>query len=457
MNATQVFDILETITATSARKEKEAIVKQHINDPMFAKVLQYAYDPTVSFYMSEDTVEPILEETVRGENVTTFSEDSRVWTFLDRLSDRSISGNEAKERVAKLMAMLDEKSASVAARIILKDLRAGFASSTILKASPNLIPDFPYMRCTLPKDSDIKNFDWSKGVYSQFKADGSFVNVSHYVDGKIMLVTRNGTRYPNTSIQNLVDSVANLKKGFQYHGEMLVYKNNELLSRSEGNGILNSLAKGGDIEEGYDVRIQLWDCIPLEKAVTKGRYEVPYRERFDQLTEIVKNALVSRISVIDNRIVYSLAEAIEHYKEVAKAGFEGTVVKSADAIWFDGNNKSQVKFKLAFRVEMVITGFNKGYGKNASTFGSVLGESADGKVVCGISAFKDADRKKFSDERDSMIGKIIEVECNDVVTQEDSDQWALFLPRFKELRTDKNTANTFEEIMQHKNNAIENI
>ena len=56
-----------------------------------------------------------------------------------------------------------------------------------------------------------------------------------------------------------------------------------------------------------------------------------------------------------------------------------------------------------------------------------------------------------------MIGKIIEVECNDVVTQEDSEQWALFLPRFKELRTDKNTANTFEEIMQHKNNAIENI
>ena len=75
------------------------------------------------------------------------------------------------------------------------------------------------------------------------------------------------------------------------------------------------------------------------------------------------------------------------------------------------------------------------------------------KVGSGLT---DAQHKKFFLTQDEMIGKIVTIKGNDLVTNElKQDQYSIFLPRFVEIRDDKNVADTFDKIMATKDSIID--
>ena len=59
-----------------------------------------------------------------------------------------------------------------------------------------VVPTTPYMRCSLPEKSNMEDWDWSEGVYSQTKADGMFANVNVRGDGYVWVTSRGGTLFP---------------------------------------------------------------------------------------------------------------------------------------------------------------------------------------------------------------------------------------------------------------------
>ena len=78
--------------------------------------------------------------------------------------------------------------------------------------------------------------------------------------------------------------------------------------------------------------------------------------------------------------------------------------------------------------------------------GAMVLESDDGKVRVSVgTGFTDDQRKKFFDR--NLVGKIVTVVYNSRIkdkNREDVD--SLFLPRFVEIREDKDVTNTSEEI-----------
>jgi DNA ligase-1 len=276
MRSNEIHAIITNVAAVSGKKDKEVLLKQYIDDLDFRNVLQAALDPRVSYYI-EAVPEPV------GVGDKEF--DSITWRLLAELSSRELSGNTARDVLQTHLSCLTAESAELLKWIIKKDLRAGFGASTVNKVMPGLIPEYPYMRCSLVTDVKLDHFSWKAGVFSQLKADGMFVNIDHYEGGVVRVASRQGSPFPIEQFDLLVNRIRGyLKPGTQTHGELVVHKDGELLPREQSNGLLNSVLQGGEFAADERPYCLVWDQIPLSAVKSKGRYDVPYCKRFDDFS-----------------------------------------------------------------------------------------------------------------------------------------------------------------------------
>lgn len=438
MTTDDLFDALERCAATSSKKDKLAIIKTLA--PM-RWWLQAAVDPTVSYYVAK-----LPKPTHHGED-TLHEDDGKL---LAKLASREISGNEALQRIDDTMRELTPRSQEVLRRVLLKDLRCGVGDSLLNAAFPGLIPVFPYMRCTLPKDSNIEKWDWSGGILVQLKADGMFANVNIDDEGALSIYSRNGSRFPAGSLGELETILRNhLYRGTQTHGELLVYNDGRLLARQIGNGILNSMLQGGELPEKHYVAMDVWDQIPLTAAVDKGKFEVPYEARLEKLEMQVQGAERDLVQVIETTIVHSREAAMRVCGEYQRRGLEGVICKHPKAVWRDGDNKDQVKLKLEVDVDLKIAGFRPGTPgtRTEATFGAVICRTADGLLEVGVHGFKREVEADIHARRDELLDTVITVRANGVMEPtEEGQPYSLFLPRFVELRQDKREADTLQRV-----------
>lgn len=450
MSSDAVYNLIEQVAATSSKNEKIALLEANRDNELLKRVLNYAYNPFKTYGIRK------RPETI-GSNVG-HEFDNGTWELLDDLIERTLTGNAAIEAVQGEMTALSASSAELLWRIITKDMRAGFSESTCNKVWKGLIPDFPYMRCSLPKDAKLNEFDWTLGVISQEKADGMFANLDFEESGIVSIRSRQGSPFPMEAFELLVNEVkARLADGMQYHGELLVQRDGKVLPREIGNGILNSILSGGSFAANERPIYMIWDTIPLSSVVTKGKYEVAYIKRLSFINRRLKMTEGQYVAMIETRVYHSLGDAYSHYRDLLKLGKEGTIIKNPHAIWKDGTSKEQVKLKLEFEVELEVYGFEEGNGKNADTFGALKCKSSCGQLLVSVSGFTDAKRKEIHENRDDWgAGAIITVRANSIMRPSESSEFhSLFLPRFVERRLDKSVADDLARIEEQQQAAME--
>lgn len=443
INSDEIYNLIEAIAQTPSKNEKQRMLKACEGCELLREVLKAACDPTISYGIKK--IPPHLQI-----GLAIF--DAQTWSILRQMQARTLTGNAMMLAVQAELNRLSNSSASLFKRILLKDLRAGFAESTTNKVFPGLIPEYPYMRCSLPKDAKLEAFYWSAGVISQEKADGMFANVNHEATGEVFIYSRSGSMFPMKKFESLVEAVQSaLDADTQSHGELLIRRSGEILPREIGNGILNSVLKGGDFGPDERPIFMIWDQIPLSAVRPKGKYEVPYRTR---LTAIANQLRLRKnpahrydVQLVPTRIIRSLPDAYQHYAELLAEGKEGTIVKNPTAIWRDATSKGQVKLKLDFAVDLQIIGFEAGKGKNESTFGSIITATSDGKLEVSVSGFKDATRAEIWANGHTIVGTVMTVRANGIMKpSQEGKAHSLFLPRFVEFRLDKKVADTLQQV-----------
>ncbi len=453
MNSNAIFELIEKIAATPGKNDKQALVLTGAQFGTFKRALSYAYDPFKIYGIAKrpDTI---------GDHVG-HEFDAGTWELLDDLIARRLTGSNAIEAVRGEMTALSKESAELFWRIIKKDLRAGFSESTINKAVKGLIPEFPYQRCCLPKDANLEAFAWADGVISQEKADGMFANIDYSDSGSISIRSRQGSEFPIEPFAKMIAEMkVRLLPGYQHHGEILVRKAGEIMPRALGNGVMNSVLKGGHFAGDEEPIYLAWDAIPLSKVVPKGRYDVPYRQRLKNLiTSLSKQYDGDAVALIPTRIVHSLKEAYAHAGELMKKGKEGTVISDPHAPWVDGTSKFKAKLKLEFSVDLKVVAITPGRKdtKNEGRAGALTCETSDGLLRVDVTVKNEALRDDIDANPDSWISKIIDVVANDITEpSESNDLHSLFLPRMAEAgyRLDKTTADSLERVLASKEMAI---
>ena len=430
---------------------KIQILKDNSDNKLLKNVFQKALDPTINFYIKKIPQYDYVESTVTLEDAL---------PSLNVLSSRKMTGNKAIDFLSGLLSSLSPDDASVIEKVILRDMRCGVSESTVNKIWKGLIPEYPYMRCSLLHSTNIKEYSWDDGVFSQLKADGRFNNLNKTPEGDIELLSRAGQILPNEKFENIVNAAKSyFDNDTQTHGEFLVKRNGEILDREISNGILNSISRGGEFAENDEPIYLVWDQIPLSQLYPGCTINIPYKERFEKLSNQCESIDNGCIEMIETRIIHNVDDAIDHFESVLELGLEGTVIKNPDMLWKDTTSKHQVKLKLEIdTIDLMVVGFNEGKGRNSDTFGSIKLRSGDDLLEVNISGFKDKERKEIHEIRESLINTVVTIKSNKLMVPKiEGKLHSLFLPRFKTLRNDKTVADTLPEIEAKFESAINDI
>lgn len=198
MDAYAVSRLIEDIAETSSRIEKEKLVSDLVGSDLGKFVVQWAYDPMITF-----GIKPALTESTGKFNVP-FTEKT-VAPLLKSLASRELTGNAAEAEIAEVMQAFDKDGARLLFLILSKDLKCGIAESTINGVLPGLVPVFAVMRAHPYDPKKVKSWP-RKGEY---KLDGNR-NTFLARDGQGGFFTRTGKIVP--SLDFLVKPVLDAAK-----------------------------------------------------------------------------------------------------------------------------------------------------------------------------------------------------------------------------------------------------
>lgn len=419
------LQILHQLEAAAGRLEKEAILKAHSTDQTFKEVCRLTLDPLVNFYIKK------LPEPKASNETTSLA--SALQDIKTNLCSRTLRGHDARDHVAFLLGSLSEDDREVLRRVLGRNLKCGVSEATVEKIWPDLKLSYPCMLVS-PLDSKTKlNFP----LIAQTKMDGMRFNAI-CENGQVSYRTRAGKELDLFGA--LDDDVRRLAAGLDcvLDGELLMVAGHGGLftDRKTGNGLLTKFQKGtGTAELAKRIRAVVWDAIPLEDF-SKGRCAMGYQERHKSILP-PKGA---KLTVAPIYVVNSMEEAQTLYQQKLSEGEEGLVLKDPKGPWEDKRVKHQIKMKAELEADLRVTGFLPGTGKYEGKIGSLLVESADGKVKSAVGTGLDDNERSY--DPSEFLGKIVAVKYNALITDKKTGQKSLFLPVFMEIREDKTVADT---------------
>lgn len=428
-----VLNILEQLRATNSSNEKLAILKENKDNLKLQNILKMTYDKvSYNYYITPKTL--MLEG--RDKSALQFSLDEILDRFIEALTTKEVTGNEARDLISNILANADsEETLRTALMVLNRDLRLNLGRTQINKVWKDLIVKPPYMRCSIYNEKTAKKIKYPS--LTQIKADGT-LRYAIVSSGKVTFISRSGEEYGYPELEKIYST---LPDGV-YVGELLVYG---ISNRAEANGLINS-----DNPPHDRIYHSTWDCISLDEY-SAGEGKTKYKDRFEVLQESLQSVKSTKITLIESYEVNSLEEAIAHTVNWMNQGLEGSILKDYDNVFKSHTSPTMLKLKVEAECEVICTGFTEGTKgtKREATFGAITFESADGLVKGQTSGFTDAQLNDYNNRREELIGKVFTIKFNDITKANNSDTYALSHPRFVEWRyLEKDTADTYERVIE---------
>jgi hypothetical protein len=452
MTIKQIFD---EIAAEPGTNQKMVILGKYRDNKLLERVLYLANSKRVKFYIKQLPEYPMV---LRGE----MGLDSALDALSD-LSTRKVTGHSAIGHLVHILSSCTVDDAYIIERIIEKDCRLGMGTTNINKIFKGLIEDTPYMGAISFDEKKARAvFEGGKSAYSQIKMDGRYCNAI-IRDGEVELESRQGEPTIVTGatfleeLATFPDCVLN--------GELTI----DGISRYESNGIIASIisilskkesrstqenakhlakfeSKHGSFSNALRaIRFTVWDAITVDEYFEQ-RSTIEYSRRLYDLRRVLNERKSTMISEVAMHEVESYEDAIRCFQEALADGQEGTILKASDGGWKDGKPNWQIKMKLEMDVDLRITGFNYGTGKNINVISSVNAESSDGRVVTRPTGINEAMMQHITDNQEALLGTIVECKCSGL-SQDSEGRYSLLHPVFKSLRDDKDTCDDLQSII----------
>ena len=463
-----MIEYVNQLRLQQGSKAKKAYLKQVMDEnPIFKQCIFYMYNTHYNYYISEEAIDRIILLNNVDENEELSATIEEGFDILNLLRSRELSGHLAQNTVIAYLSRLQRNDREFFKLIFPRSLKSGIDVKSVLECSPGLVPYTPYMRCDLLNDKTKGNLhiDSNGAAFAQLKADGEFVNCIVKKEMiEIKFVTRDGFIKDNFVSQKINEELLKL---YNVYGRPIVVMGELLIKGIDNRAISNGIFNRDVIEESIidNIFILIWDVIPFEQWNLKS-YKVDYLQRFESIKEsgisqitledVVKllkipsspnNLLSAGVYIIPTKYCKSFEEVYDFYTQTLQYGLEGAIGKSFKNHFKDGTSTEQLKIKIEFEVDLVITGFAEGSGKNLSTFGSIEVETSDGLLKTKCSGMKDSVRKQMHLNRASYIGTIISVKGNDCFISENSPHYVISHCRFGSLRPDKSVADSLQKVL----------
>ena len=362
------------------------------------------------------------------------------WGLCESLRTRSVTGGDARRAIDAMMARFDsEQWNKMCRRVLIKDLRCGVSEKTVNKICGRTQWAIPVFSCQLAQDSNDRPKDMQGRKRLECKLDG--VRVLAMVNGPTCtLYSRNGKVFENfPQIQQAVEENwlafrTGLNSGpkFVLDGEIVGESFQKLMRQAH---------RKSDAET-MDMVYHIFDVIPLEDF-ERGHWNAQQHKRLTILEKASPRIKSTNDCV---RIMPGLqvdldtAEGQDIMRRFAEdavtAGYEGIMIKDLDAPYECKRSSFWMKWKPTITVDLNITGFEAGTGRNSGRLGAIICEGEDNgrHIMVNVgSGLSDSDRDQYWAARSDLLGRVIEVQA-DAVTQNQDGSYSLRFPRFVRFR-----------------------
>jgi DNA ligase-1 len=417
-----------------SRLNKEAIIEEIAKEGNneFFEGCRLALDPMITFGLKQIPEKKDAD----GPGLPWDSFTLIITGFINR----SLTGNLARTTVDQMMA-----SATKAEwngwyrRILIKDLRCGVSEKTINKVVEKKYNDYsiPVFGCQLAHDSANHESKVTGQKLIEVKLDGVRVITIAYPDGRVDQFSRNGKELVNfPHIKEQLKFVAGIGGHF---GEPMVF-DGEVMS-SSFQDLMKQVHRKSDVQSN-DAVLNLFDILTL-KEFEAGYSETTQRRRSEILHNwhSVYETSMPSVTVVGQELVDLDSEAGQlKYKEInalaIEGGYEGIMIKDPEAPYECKRSVAWLKLKPFIEVSLEVTDVEEGTGRNEGRLGALICAGDDGgkfiQVNCG-SGFSDNDRIDYWNNRNSLLGAVVEVRA-DAITQNQDGSYSLRFPRFLRFR-----------------------
>lgn len=416
-----MYKIISELRNTSSTNEKKAILERNKNDETLKKILLYTYDPFRKYGISEK----ILNEIMENVNIGDIPQHEDIFEFLDLLAGSNIN-NELKRNICAYIKYLPEEYKEVMKGVFLKDLKIGANVTLINKVWKGLIPKFEVQLAR--KFSDVKLND-NEQIYITEKFDGIRCVIIKDNDN-VKMFTRQGKEIVglNEIIDNVKDVFAD--KSIVIDGELLALNPNNLDSGDLYRATVKIVNSKSENKTG--IHFHAFDMLEISEF-KNGESRNVYSTRRQFMESYNWHGCLELVPILYAGTNHGMI--CELLTKVEQDGKEGIMI-NRDTVYQCKRNSGILKVKTMHTVDLRVLGYEEGSGRLENSLGALIVDYKGHKLNVG-SGYSDQERHDFWNNRDKMIGKIVEIQYFEESTNEQGGL-SLRFPVFKHIRNDKN-------------------
>jgi DNA ligase-1 len=427
------YQVISDLEKHPSRLNKEQIIFEQAKEENseFFEGCRLALDPMITFGLKQ--IPEKKDEDGAGLDWDSFS------LIITGFVNRSLTGNLARDTVAKMMA-----SATKAQwngwyrRILIKDLRCGVSEKTVNKVVEKDYEQYaiPVFSCQLAHDSANHESKVAGSKLIEVKLDGVRVITVVRADGRVDMFSRNGKELVN--FPHVTEQISAVVKKTPPKYDLVL--DGEIMS-SSFQDLMTQVHRKSDVKAN-DAILNLFDMCPLEDF-EKGFWNKSQTVRSQMVQTWVEqnNALLPNVTCLANELVDLDTDAGQlRYKEInaqaVAGGYEGIMIKDPNAGYECKRSVAWLKLKPFIEVSLTVVAVEEGTGKNVGRLGALVCEGEDdgrGILVNVGSGFSDDQRIAYWTDREAVVGKVVEVRA-DAITQNQDGTYSLRFPRFLRFR-----------------------
>ena len=409
-------------------KEKINILQKYKDNKDFTNILVLAYNDN-KYGFSKNKLRKELDK-YKENNSNFHSYWDNGFDMCKALSTSNIN-NQLRDAVYSTISAMSEDLQEVWIRVLTKDLKCGISVTSINKAIPNLIPVWSIQKASTYKEGKIKDGTWIGITLKENGIHGTYYN-------GIIKSRQNKVFEGLDHIINEINILLQYFPDYVFEGE-LIRDNIDNVSDNENFRLTTSILS----EEGADktlIKLDLFDLLPKEEFDSLEPSTRTYKERLSQLKQIqsyINELGFKYIGICD--ILYEGTDLSQIQKQldiVDSKGLEGCVV-SLDKPYQRKRLTTLYKVKSWKDADCKIIGYEEGTigSKYEGMLGALIIDYKGNKVSVG-GGYSDEQRQEIWKNRDSYIGKILQVKFKEETKNKETGLISLQFGTFVCIRED---------------------
>lgn len=413
----KVIRIFKEIQATSGKNDKKAIIERNKNNELLKKCLVFLLDGNVVTGLSKKKLSKSVKQNVEINTEVDFTICMEYLKINNTGTDTDIA------RIQHWINNQPKEYHEFYEQMITKSLKLGIDSTTINKAIPNLIRTWELQQAYSIDKYTLKNNEWFSLSQKLNGVHGS------YYKGK--LISRQGKEIKG--LQHIIDDLHTMgyDEGYFIDGE-LIRNNTDGVSDNEnfciGTGIINS-----DSADKSSIQFIVYEVFPVGEF-DNGESKNTYKERLSLLDEFNEDShKVDGIETVKRLYEGTEVSKIDEWLNYAvDHDWEGCML-NRNTTYRCLRNNGILKVKRFYTMDLPIVDIVEGEGRLKGTLGAIVVKFKDNTINVG-SGYSDDQREQMWNNRNELIGRILEVKYKEITKDKKTGLESLQFPVFVQIR-----------------------